>query len=111
MYDVDVDEHQVRLLVNHPQAIEQMHQVGVRAVRESRLLAPKRTGAGSLSIRHELVLGVLPEVRVSWDKDHYYMYFHQKGTRYMSPNPFLVFRVGTVYGDLGYAPSDTFMGG
>lgn len=53
--------------------------------------APKRTGAGARSIRSEFELdGTEPTVRISWDQDHYYLRFHELGTRYLPARPFLV---------------------
>lgn len=53
--------------------------------------APYETGAGSASIRADALLGAGGwEVRSSWDRDHYYMYFHERGTKYLDARPFLV---------------------
>lgn len=53
-------------------------------------LAPKRTGAGARSIHVEAVLdGDMWEARASWDQEHYYMRFHEMGTRKMGAHPFL----------------------
>lgn len=53
--------------------------------------APKATGAGAASIRSEVDFSHLePAVAISWDRDHYYMFFHERGTRYMPARPFLV---------------------
>jgi HK97 gp10 family phage protein len=52
--------------------------------------APKATGAGADSIRAETILdGDSWEARVAWDREHFYMYFHQKGTRYLPARPFM----------------------
>jgi HK97 gp10 family phage protein len=53
--------------------------------------APKSTGAGAASIHAELVQtynGVYV-ARVGWDRDHFYMMFHELGTSRMSARPFL----------------------
>lgn len=56
----------------------------------AKVLAPKRSGAGAESIRSEPVLDGLDwTVRISWDRDHYYMYFHERGTVRMPARPFL----------------------
>lgn len=54
-------------------------------------LAPKRTGRGAASIHSEaeLVDGEW-NVDVSWSRERYYMYFQERGTRYMRPHSFLV---------------------
>jgi HK97 gp10 family phage protein len=60
-------------------------------VRAAQSAAPKATGAGAASIRAEARLTDLsPGVAVSWDRDHFYMYFMEKGTRYLAARPFLV---------------------
>jgi HK97 gp10 family phage protein len=47
-------------------------------------------GAGARSIRAELFrLPAGPEVRVSWDKRHFYMGFQEFGTEHHSAQPFL----------------------
>lgn len=52
--------------------------------------APKLTGAGARSIRSEFDLdGEQPTVRVSWDVEHYYLKFHELGSRYLPERPFL----------------------
>jgi HK97 gp10 family phage protein len=54
-------------------------------------LAPKRTGLGAASIHSEPVLTDTGwEDDVSWTRERYYMYFQEKGTRYMRPHSFLV---------------------
>lgn len=53
-------------------------------------LAPKRSGAGARSIRAELVRGSdEPEVRVSWDRSHFYMGFAELGSVHQRAEPFL----------------------
>jgi hypothetical protein len=55
------------------------------------LAAPRLSGAGAASIRAEAVLdGGQWTARVSWDREHYYMYFHERGTQHLLPRPFLV---------------------
>lgn len=64
--------------------------VAAPAVAEARLRAPRRTGAGAASIRAESVLdGDMQTVRISWDRDHFYMSFQDVGTRYLPPLHFL----------------------
>jgi HK97 gp10 family phage protein len=52
--------------------------------------APPPSGMGAKSIHPELVLvdGV-PEVRVSWDRRHFYLGFSELGTVHQPPRPFL----------------------
>ncbi len=60
-------------------------------VQGARADAPKRTGAGAASIRSESSLtDTDPGVRVSWERDRYYMRFHEQGTKYLPARPFLV---------------------
>lgn len=52
--------------------------------------APKRTGAGAASIRSESVLdGPVWVEHISWDQDHFYMYFQDRGTRVLPARTFL----------------------
>lgn len=53
--------------------------------------APRRTGGGAASIRAEAVLdGDSWTAAVGWDQLHYYMIFHELGTRTLPARPFLV---------------------
>jgi HK97 gp10 family phage protein len=52
-------------------------------------LAPKDSGSGAASIRAELVKGDVPEVRVSWDRAHFYMGFIELGVLDRPAQPFL----------------------
>ncbi|WP_422751345.1 HK97-gp10 family putative phage morphogenesis protein [Micromonospora sp. WMMD1219] len=52
--------------------------------------APKRSGEGAESIRREPVLdGFVQTVRISWDRTHYYLYFHDRGTEHLPARPFM----------------------
>ncbi|MGW3608942.1 HK97-gp10 family putative phage morphogenesis protein [Micromonospora sp. NPDC005163] len=52
--------------------------------------APKASGEGARSIRSEPVLdGPDWTVRISWDRAHFYLYFHDRGTRRLPARPFL----------------------
>jgi hypothetical protein len=93
---IDIDEGAAQQLVREPGVIDELFRVGQEAAAASAVAAPHRTGAGAASIHAELtLLDRTPEVRVSWDREHYYMYFHQKGTRYMFPHPFMTYGVST----------------
>lgn len=55
--------------------------------------APKLTGEGAESIGWEFVnpSGTNPvSIRISWDKAHFYMYFHERGAKHLPARPFLV---------------------
>jgi HK97 gp10 family phage protein len=57
-------------------------------VAEMRALAPDHTGEGAESIDFELdESGEF--YRVSWGKDHFYMYFEEVGTIDIQPHPFM----------------------
>jgi len=67
---------------------------GTDVAERARAAAPRRTGAGADSIQ------ALPrtqggthseaQVRVSWARIYYYMYFHERGTVTLPARPFLV---------------------
>lgn len=64
---------------------------GERRARVAAGTAPRRTGGGADSIHAEAVLdGRDHAVAVGWDREHYYMIFHERGTRYLPARPFLV---------------------
>lgn len=62
-----------------------------KAIRaDAREAAPKRTGAGAKSIDYESGHDQDgPYVRISWDRRHFYMQFHEFGTSEMNAHPFL----------------------
>ncbi len=87
---VDVDERAVRevaaslelrdLLLESAEPIEAAEKAG----------APKDTGAGAESIRSDPVLdGPAWTVRIAWDRAHYYLYFHDRGTKFLPARPFV----------------------
>lgn len=52
--------------------------------------APKRSGLGAGSIDSVPRLGPDGwETRVSWTRERYYMYFHERGTVHLPARPFL----------------------
>lgn len=70
---------------------EALFKAGEAVAEAARDAAPKSTGAGAASIHAELVQtynGVYV-ARVGWDRDHFYMMFHELGTSKMSARPFL----------------------
>lgn len=60
-------------------------------VEDAKANAPRKTGAGAASIRAEVDWSGEdgPAVRVGWDTDHYYMRFHELGTKHLPARPFL----------------------
>lgn len=79
----------VELRYNPLLMAEILHEVEP-VVEEARAAAPKKTGAGAASIRAEITYEeTAPSVRIGWDVEHYYMKFHEKGTKYLPARPFL----------------------
>jgi HK97 gp10 family phage protein len=69
-----------------------LQQVGDRIATDARQDAPvgHPSRGGAASIHAETVRGPNGwEVRVSWTRSHYYMYFSEKGTVHMPARPFL----------------------
>lgn len=65
-------------------------QLGEEVAADARQAAPKRTGEGAQSIRHDVVQGRDGwEARISWDRDHFYMMFAELGTSRQAATPFL----------------------
>ena len=68
-----------------------LKRAGDRVAAAAAATAPHRTGAGAASIHAETVLAAGGwQVHVGWDQLHDYMRFHERGTRYMPAEPFLV---------------------
>lgn len=87
---VDVDERAVHELSGSLDMRNLLLESAEPIVTGEQALAPKRTGEGAASIRSEPVLdGSVWTVRVAWDRAHFYMYFHDRGTRYMPARPFV----------------------
>ena len=88
--EVVLDREAIERLPLAPDVREMLLQEGERVARESAARAPKKTGAGAASIHPEFILdGDIAEVRVAWDREHFYMYFHQVGTRKLPAHPFM----------------------
>lgn len=87
---VDLDKHAIAELDSDDAAEDLAQDVGDRVASRARHLAPKRTGEGAASIHAETdVDDESAYADVSWDKDHYYMYFQEVGTEKMPAHPFL----------------------
>lgn len=85
-----LDEAAIASLVHTPEAQMEAEAAGAEFADVARGLAPKRTGAGAASISGEIVdTPTAFESHVSWDAEHYYMYFQQFGTQFMGAHPFL----------------------
>lgn len=90
--DVEVtwDDAAIAALEGDPHLLASLMEFGERVAAGARSAAPRRTGAGAESIHAEPHPGIRPEVRVSWSRDNYYMYFSERGTVHMPARPFLV---------------------
>ncbi len=88
---VRVNERAFDNLDQLPEALTALLDLGVDVANEAAALAPKRTGAGARSIRAEYATAAdgSREVRVSWDRDHFYMSFAEFGTEHQRATPFL----------------------
>jgi HK97 gp10 family phage protein len=93
MADVTVVLHHTEIedLARDPGIRTALLAAAVPVVRGAQAHAPKNTGRGAQSIRAEAVLdGPEWTARISWDRDHYYMYFHERGSSELPARPFLV---------------------
>ncbi len=90
---IKINTAELQRLLQDPAIRRALMEQGQKLAHKSRVRAPKLSGAGAASIRPEYVLdGPTPEVRVSWDREHFYMYFHQRGTRTLPAHPFMAVR-------------------
>lgn len=73
-------------------AVEQFLEDASRpVVQQAKARAPRDTGAGAASIHTEMILSSGEwQALTSWDQDHFYMYWHEKGSRQLPARPFLV---------------------
>lgn len=64
---------------------------GEKVAQRAKAGAPRDSGAGAASIHSEIVEGYggALHARVSWDKDSFYLFFHEVGTSRMPARPFL----------------------
>jgi hypothetical protein len=89
--EVVVDWAAVSAYFRGPQMRAIVMDAAVGPVGRARAGAPRATGAGADSIHAEPVLeGPSWTAQYSWDREHYYMSFHQLGTRSLPARPFLV---------------------
>jgi HK97 gp10 family phage protein len=87
---VDVDEQAVHAVAASLDLRDLLMESARPIVGSAQALAPKKTGAGAESIRSEPVLdGDQWTVRISWDRAHFYLYFHDRGTVHLPARPFL----------------------
>lgn len=88
-------EQGYRELLSSDDLRDYLLEVAEPVVRRAQAAAPKRTGQGAASIRSEPVLdGFVWTARVSWTRQHYYMYFHDQGTVHLPASEFLELSLG-----------------
>lgn len=90
--DVRVELHQAEIdaLKHHPGIRQRLLAVGGDVATDAARNAPHRTGAGAASIHPEPVDEPgEATVRVSWDRAHFYLFFHERGTQHLPEHPFL----------------------
>jgi HK97 gp10 family phage protein len=69
---------------------EELERQGEKVADRARARAPRASGAGAESIHAEIVkVGSAFQIRVAWDREHDYMFFHEVGTSKMPARPFL----------------------
>ena len=89
---VVLDESAIRDLSASDEMRDALMDIADPVVLTARALAPKRSGRGAESIRAEPVFDSADRewtVRISWTRDHYYLYFHDHGTRQLPAREFL----------------------
>lgn len=86
-----VDRSAVRDVLRSAELADELLEDGWMVARAAADLASKRTGDGAKSIRAEVGSrrGDEVEVRVSWDRDYFYMLWVETGNEHQSPQPFL----------------------
>ena len=87
---VKVNRQAVKQVMRDPALARELLADGWKVAEAAASLAPRDTGGGAKSIRAELVKGQGdPEVRVSWDRDHFYLGFAELGSEHQTARPFL----------------------
>jgi hypothetical protein len=87
---VVLDERAIRALSSSDEMRDLLLEEAQPIATDAAVRAPKRTGAGAGSIRAESVVDFDEwTARVSWTRAHYYMYFHDRGTKYVQARRFL----------------------
>lgn len=93
MADVRVVVHEgpIAALAYDPGMREALLDAAAPVVGGSQGRAPKLTGAGAASIHAEPVLdGPEWTARISWSRERFYMYWHERGSVSLPARPFLV---------------------
>ncbi|MEU2699582.1 hypothetical protein [Micromonospora aurantiaca (nom. illeg.)] len=87
---VVVDERAAKEYARSGDVLNLLMDVGQPVERYAQIGAPKATGEGAASIRREPVMDLATwTVRISWDRPHYYLYFHDRGTVHLPERPFM----------------------
>lgn len=86
---VEIDQRAIDSLRTEPETTAFLMEVGREIARTGAARARRRTGAGARSFHPEPLTGDAGGVGVSWDQLHYYMYFHEVGTRTIRAQPAL----------------------
>jgi HK97 gp10 family phage protein len=87
---VVVDERAIGDITGSLDVLDLLLEVAEPIIDRARAGAPKRSGQGAASIHGEPVLdGPDWTVRISWDRDHFYMGFFEFGTEHIIARPFL----------------------
>jgi HK97 gp10 family phage protein len=95
----------LKFLAEDPEVLDALQDIGDQVAERARELAPKRVpserdnqqtrktrpGAGAESIEAQLVNDPITgtEVRVSWDRQHFYMQYAELGSEHQEATPFL----------------------
>ncbi len=82
--------HALDALEDDEEVLDMLMEIGDEVAETAATLAPKASGAGAASIHAEPAEDADgTAVDVSWDRDHFYMGFHELGTEKMAARPFL----------------------
>lgn len=89
-FRVRLYEHDIRALGDSVEAAELTLQAGWGVAMDAQRHAPRATGEGAESIQPWPGRDQGgPYADVSWDRDHFYMSFHEHGTHKHAARPFL----------------------
>jgi HK97 gp10 family phage protein len=81
-----IDELEITRFLRDREARDALFQAAKEVAAYAANIAPKASGEGAASIHPEWVGD---DLEVSWDRDHYYMWFQEHGTVHMPAHPFL----------------------
>jgi HK97 gp10 family phage protein len=81
-----IDELEIARFLRDREARENLLKAAEEVAEYAAGLAPRDTGAGADSIHPEWVGD---DLEISWDRDHYYMWFQERGTIHMAGHEFL----------------------